>query len=525
VLPSPDDLARIARLKSGSLAEAPFATLLLALSSKKRTAVVEVRRLNVTKHILFEEGVPVDCKSNLLHETLGKYLERQGLLDEKVSQRALAESAATGADLGDVLLRLQAIAPFDLFKALQKNLAHKLLDMFTWPDGEFHVQGEVPETASSLRVNVPQLVFTGLVRFAPIEQVNAGIGTLVGHALGLDPSSKVTLDELRLSAKHARIGLGLKRRARIDELQAQAAVPADEVARVLYALAVLGVVRPAQLLPEPASDSRLTPRPMQRIPPDERSMSDISAVSAATIAAAPSSPAATGRPHAAQVKLRDDVMQLYLGYRKKDAFDFLGVGETSTIDDARQAYLAFIEKHAPWTFVEVELAPLRDKAEELVSAAALSLAILVDPNMRSASIARRREREKQAPPPPAPAPELVDADATFKKGKTLAAERRFGEAVKLLEQAADIDPQNAVYRCEASYCRFLHTPALVGVVIRDLVDTMRMDPRCGLAAYYAGECARSVGDVATAEAFYRRAQQLMGSSDGRPAAGLRAMGR
>ena len=67
-------------------------------------------------------------------------------------------------------------------------------------------------------------------------------------------------------------------------------------------------------------------------------------------------------------------------------------------------------------------------------------------------------------------------------------------------------------------------PQLVGVVIRDLVDTMRMDPRCGLAALYAGECARSVGDVATAEAFYRRAGTLLGSDD-RPAAGLRAMGR
>ncbi|HEY3571402.1 MAG TPA: molecular chaperone DnaJ, partial [Thermoanaerobaculia bacterium] len=73
MIPTSDQLEEIARLREGSLAEVPFAPLLLAHALRQSSLVLEVRRRQVWKRILIEDGVPVDCRSNLAHETLGRF--------------------------------------------------------------------------------------------------------------------------------------------------------------------------------------------------------------------------------------------------------------------------------------------------------------------------------------------------------------------------------------------------------------------------------------------------------------------
>ena len=59
-----------------------------------------------------------------------------------------------------------------LYKALQQNLAQKLLECFTWTDGEFRVLPEFADASSSMSINVPQLIFTGITKFAPRDQIS-----------------------------------------------------------------------------------------------------------------------------------------------------------------------------------------------------------------------------------------------------------------------------------------------------------------------------------------------------------------
>ncbi|HEV3457338.1 MAG TPA: molecular chaperone DnaJ, partial [Thermoanaerobaculia bacterium] len=79
MIPTPEQLEEISRLHEGMLGSTvPFAALLLALGTHRRTLQVEVRRKQIAKRIFFENGVPVDCRSNLVHETLGRYMVGQG---------------------------------------------------------------------------------------------------------------------------------------------------------------------------------------------------------------------------------------------------------------------------------------------------------------------------------------------------------------------------------------------------------------------------------------------------------------
>ena len=84
---------QIARLRSGSLAKIPFGQLLHAYATERRTLCFEIRRRHIRKTIVLEDGSPVDCRSNLVHETLGQFLLSRGRLTEFQCQESLSRSA------------------------------------------------------------------------------------------------------------------------------------------------------------------------------------------------------------------------------------------------------------------------------------------------------------------------------------------------------------------------------------------------------------------------------------------------
>ncbi len=267
VIPTPEQLEEISRLHEGMLGSpesqaarepreprepgeptrqprqtVPFAALLLALSTHRRTVLVEVRRKQMSKRIFFEHGVPTDCRSNLVHETLGRYMVAQGKLAAEDLHSYLGQSASLGLPLGEVLLDHDVITAEELYRLLQANLAKKLLDIFTWRDGDFRTLSAVPHPESPLKVRVPQLVVTGIAKFAPQEEVDAGVVPLVGKKLCLHPNPPFGLDEIRLSPRQGQAAVALRSGWRIDELALGTGMPYEEITRLLYALAMLGVV-------------------------------------------------------------------------------------------------------------------------------------------------------------------------------------------------------------------------------------------------------------------------------------------
>ncbi len=233
MIPSASDLVALSRKRQGTLAEVPFPALLRSLVDGRRTVVLQVSRGPVEKHISFEDGLLVDCESNLLHENLGRVLVSQGKLAEDLYQKALATAAAQDKPLADVLITSRCVASYDLFKVMQQSLAQKLLDVFAWEAGSFLVLGDAPEASSPLKVNVAQLVVTGVLRCAPQQHVDAAIGALVGRVLGVHPNPPTPLSSLRLSTRHQKALAVLRQKRRLDELMNEAGLPRrDHAARL-----------------------------------------------------------------------------------------------------------------------------------------------------------------------------------------------------------------------------------------------------------------------------------------------------
>jgi hypothetical protein len=504
VIVDDERLREISRARTGELSEVPFATLLFALWRHGRTCVLELSRGELRKGVVLEDGTPVDCESNLLHETLGKFLVAEGKLTEEQYQEALTEAASVGESMGTALIRTGKIAAFDLFRALQQNLARKLLDMFTWETGRYRVLGDAPEIDSALKVNVPQLVLTGIERFAPKKQVDLGCAPFIGADLTVDPRAHVDVDSLRLNAPKARMVQTLKRRLRIDEVMREASVSAEEAMRFLCALGVMRIARLSDEVPDEPE-----PKPVEPSQPVERA-------APAKPVEQPAPAPATSAAHASV----EEVMSLYVNHRRLDAFDLLGLPEDAEQPARAEAWLSYAERFAPWAFADDEGRKVQDKARDLFLAGARAFGELGDAERRNSLVNRRRNLSKNKQPSGkysfAIRTDLLDAGSQYGKGRMLMSQGKYREAEDLLAYAADLSPGNGEYRSELLYCRFLqHPDALAAQTVEGLEEVSRMDPGCGVAWLYKGEVHTAEGQFDHARASYERAARLMGA-DPRP---------
>ena len=478
MIPNADQLEVIAQMSKGDLEETPYPILLQALAVHRRTCVLEINRRRLKKQIVLESGVPVDCHSNLLHETLGRFMVTRGDLSEEECQLIRSKAVTGGQSFAEVLVSEGSISASELYKILQQNLGKKLLDGFTWLDGEFSILMEMLPVESPLRVKTPQLIITGITKLVADEVIEDALASLENKRLCVNPSPVFPREDLRLTGEHQLVLEVLSDSRRVDEIVADTKKPRERILRLLYALAVIGLVIPEEWLPPepvmatPDMDFMLPmPEPVEHV---------------ATM------PVATDITMVHPEEFRNQFMDFYLKYRKLDAFELLGLSDEASMEDIEQKYLEFSEKYAAWKFKQPGLEDLADKAKELFIAGGKALGELNDPESRKSLVARRqnqlvtrtmeftRDQFRITT-------DLLDSETQFKKGKELMEAKKYQEAVKQLLFAHDCDPQNPIYRAELAYCRYLHQPEAEGeTALQELNEALRIDPQCGLAAYYAG---------------------------------------
>jgi tetratricopeptide (TPR) repeat protein len=220
-------------------------------------------------------------------------------------------------------------------------------------------------------------------------------------------------------------------------------------------------------------------------------------------------------------------MQAYLSYRRLDAFDLLGVDEEASPGAVERKYLDFARRFAPWALGGPELADMEENARDLFLAGARAYSELLDLELRNALLFRRKSRrEERDRRPPADLhaikTDLLDPEVQYRKGRALADAGKFHDAALLFEFAADCDPQNGLYSAELAYCRFCIAPGQGAKALKELQETLRRDPDCGLAVFYTGEIHHRMGDREAAEKMLRRAIKMM-APDRRPIDALKAI--
>jgi len=505
-MPSQKPLLDIGRGKEGSLAEVPFPVLLQALHLAERTATLELHQRHLVKRIVLEEGVPVDCTSNLAHETPARFLAEKGRITEEQCQKALAESAVAGERIEQTLLKLQLVSPYELFKLLQQNLAFKILDCFcaAWVGARYRILPDAADVNQPLRVNLPQLVYTGIGTFSPFAVVEEGAIPLAGKKLGAPPRPPHAPTALKLNPKDARLMAEVRRGATLDERCVTTKLPLEDLLRKVWALHVLGYVELDERI------DRSAPEPVPEAAPSE-----------------PAAPVATpsGPSKEELEQLKNEVTSAYLRYRAQDPFDLFGLPETAPAASVRDAFLSWSEKFAPWRYQHPELAPLAEKARDLFVFGARAFAQLADAEQRTLVLKRRAAAREAAKRPRQTdfsiKTDLLDARTQHEEGMRRLAGGDAKAAIPYLEFACDCEPRRALYRARLAWARFVAEPqSAVRLAVAEIGEALRIDPECGEGWYYAGEIYRWGHDLTRAEDALRKAAKLM-TGDRRPTDALR----
>ncbi len=507
MIPTVERFAEIADLRQGDLTEIPFPVLLSALARGRHTAVIRLQRKPVEKQIFLLEGVAIDCRSNLVHETLGRYLVSVGKLDDGQLQELLAESLRREVPLGEILLDRDLLDPMELYRQLRSNLARKLLDPFGWAAGTFEIHPLAGDPDTTLQVRTPQLILTGIRKLTRPDQIMTGIRPLLGEPLASNPSPPFGRDELKLDKVAQTLVESLYRTAQpIDQLALTSGIASESLGRLIYALSILGVIAPEKALESAAASQ---PRSM---------------VESTEVILHPPSAGPLNQDELEGLERR--IMESFLSYKRKDAFDLLELPEEADAEAIVRGYLRFARRFAPW-IVEAQLSGgVAEKARNLFLAGAEAYAELANTEQRGILLERRRNLQRDRanrPTQPQIATDLLDSAMQYKKGLEFLQGENFSRALEFLQFAADVDPQNALYRAEAAYCRYRMSPMQYGdAAYDDLREAVRIDPGCGTALYYLGLVESNRLDFDAAEDHLRQAIRLL-SPDRRPIEALKEL--
>ncbi len=488
MFPSP---RTVLKAGEGSLDEVPFALLLQALDADERSCTLELKLRNLEKHVFFEEGQLVGCESNLLHESLGKYLVAKGKLTDAQHHTLASESAATGQPLSAILVEQKLVSPFELFKHLQASLAHRILDAFRWQGAKWKL-GPVREVEAPIRLNCARLIFMGaavmpdeaLLRHLPLPGSQQ-----VAHTAG-------TTNELKLTGRDLRLFQAIKARPTLATLRATTGFTPSEVTQRLFAWTVLGLVDLAE---------RVDAQPV---------VSGASGIQAAPVAVPAAPP--PGVPW-----LDDDAETLdalaahCLTFRSKDPFDLLEVPVTVESAGLQKAFLARSARFPPARFRSTDL---RSKAEVLLVAYARAFGALADPD-QAALHRKRRETaaalKKAGGARPETAArvfriqtELLDAGAQFTQGLARFEAGEYQAAAELFEYACDIEPRGR-YRAYLLVTRYRLAPDTTWQrTLLELAELCQTEPGCEEAWAFRAELAAAWSRVDEAKSSWEQAAKL-----------------
>jgi tetratricopeptide (TPR) repeat protein len=518
--------AQVLAAREGSLAETPLPLLLHALHCEGRTTTLELKLRGLEKRIQFEAGAPVACRSNLLHETLGKFLVEKGKLTEERYQEALQGSVQTGKRMGEWLVAQGSIQPFELYRLMQANLATRILDAFRWNEASWRLTGESEVAELALKMNPAQLVLTGVSGFSPFEVVASQLGFADEQRFALAPKPPHELSRLKLDPREARLVSTLRRRPTFDELRQATGFEVEEALRRLYALATLGIVAFAESVPEqpapaaapppaaspPASVPAPRPATAQPAPRPAAAAFEVTPLAVDPEPEAPPELSAGPLPEES-AELKNAVAADYLAHRSRDPFDLLGVPETADPTVARRAFLELADRQAPLRF---RSADLREKAEALLAARARAYGALCDVEQASLWRKRRAAAAEAARGKARPSTEeqfrirtnLLDATSQMAEGmRRLDAGNPRG-ALEYFQYAADIEPR-ASHRAHVAWARFLVDPERHGrLALGELEELARKEPAAVDVHRFTAAIHKAMGRWGEAEEAFKRAYRL-----------------
>jgi len=230
----------------GGIEETSVPELLKSVLGSGETGVLTFRKGDVTKSVYLHMGRVVYARSSDPNERLGEDL----LLRGKISVRQYLEASrliAPGRRLGTILVELEALEPEDLVGSIEHHVRQILLDVFTWTHGEYELLMKEPgaEDVVALNFSTEGLILEGIRRTRAWSRIWRGVGGDL-ESTPVPTGNNEALLRVELTEDEQEVLSHVNGRATVEQICQVSYLSNLETCRVLWALTLLGVVRPGK---------------------------------------------------------------------------------------------------------------------------------------------------------------------------------------------------------------------------------------------------------------------------------------
>jgi eukaryotic-like serine/threonine-protein kinase len=159
--PKSKSSGRAVELAAGEIVEA-----LAASAGRKVSGVWVFQRGDARKEVYLVDGTPEFVTSSLPADLLGEFLVSRGVIQRGELDMALAVLPKFDGRLGDTLAALGLVDAMELFRHIQDQVREKLLDLFTWTEGQGRFSRGVspPQRGFPLGLDPWQILLDGIER-------------------------------------------------------------------------------------------------------------------------------------------------------------------------------------------------------------------------------------------------------------------------------------------------------------------------------------------------------------------------
>ncbi len=197
---------RAAPVDTGPLSRLTFPNLIYRLYADRSTGCLEMRREGAVKSIYVRRGRPQHIASNQRLEMLGAFLVSQGFVGQHDVDIALEHANSTGGRLGDILVGLNLIKPYQLYQVLERQFRAKFIEAFSWEGATyaFYANETAPEDIVPLDLDPLSTLVEGVRLNVPLSVLEPHFEPWLDTPYKRTRSPKISVEAMRFQAREAK---------------------------------------------------------------------------------------------------------------------------------------------------------------------------------------------------------------------------------------------------------------------------------------------------------------------------------
>jgi CheY-like chemotaxis protein/tetratricopeptide (TPR) repeat protein len=487
---------------SGTLDRIPFPLVLHHLHGMRASGVLHLTCGKKRKWIQLRDGYPLAVRSNVIQETLGHYLVRNGRITKAELEESLSQTGE-GKRQGEVLVAMDVLSEDEMVETLREQADEKIFEIFSWESGSFRFErGRALPRANLLGVDrsPANLILEGVRLHFPLGRIDRYFEQHADDRLSHGESPFYRFQEICVEPSEDEVLRGIDGSQRLGDFSCEG----EELRRTIYGLIAAGFL---ELCGGAVAEARVAEaRVAEARPPEAR-------VATAAPAVSPEAPDSSGPQTALDPRQEDErhleLVKLAEQLRGKNYFELLGATEDDGTDVLRHAYERLAVCTHPDRFSNASQA-VRDLAEELYGLVKTAYDTLTDPRARTQYLLDEKKRHREDAKREK-GERALEAETEFLKGEAALKSRDYETAMHHFGRALELYPDEGNHHAHYGWALYLCHPGdagMVGEALEHVKRGLKLASHREKPYLFLGRLYKAIGRVEMAERMFTRAVQV-----------------